>query len=186
MPNRVSQIILLCEDEAHERLAKAYFKAAGLQTQAPYVNALVASRLQFGGNDAWVLQEFPRQLHACRQRNKRAKTLLVVLIDADQFSVDERRQHLLDRLGPASVETLRPSDPVVIVIPKRHVETWIRVLLGEVVTEEEDCMSRAKPTKDDLRRAAQALFAWSRLNATPGANCVQSLLAALPGWKQIG
>jgi len=186
MTERVSQTILLCEDELHERLTKAYFKKCGLPYQSPQLKTLVASRQQRGGNDSWVLNEFPRQLHACRQRQKKAKTLLIVLIDADHYSVEDRRRQLTGRLTAAGFEPYGEKEPLVLLIPKRHIETWIRALLGEQVTEEQDCKTWKEPTRDDIRRAADALFAWSRANATPGPTCLESLHAALPEWRRIG
>ncbi|MBI3467104.1 MAG: hypothetical protein HY000_29170 [Planctomycetes bacterium] len=186
MSERVSQTILLCEDELHERFTKAYLKRCGLPYQSPQIKALVASREQQGGNDSWVLNEFPRQLHACRQRQKRAKTLLIALIDADNHSVDDRRRQLLQRVESAGFEAFGADEPAAVLIPKRHIETWIRALLSESVSEEQDCKTWQKPTKDELHRAAETLFAWSRPNATPGPTCVQSLKTALPEWKKIG
>jgi hypothetical protein len=185
MSDRVSQTILLCEDEAQERMTKAYLKRCGLPHQSPYVKALVASRQQQGGNDAWVLNQFPRQLHACRQRQKKAKTLLIVLIDADNHAVGDRRRQLLDRVTSAGLEEYGANEPAVLLIPKRHIETWIRALLGKTVTETEDCKSWNKLERETLRQAAEVLFAWSRPNATPGSTCVPSLEAALPEWKRI-
>jgi hypothetical protein len=186
MSDRVSQTILLCEDEVHERLTKAYLKRCKLPYQAPQVKALVASRQQKGGNDSWVLHEFPKQLHACRQRQKKAKTLLIVLIDADNYSVEERQRQLMNRLTLEGYEVLGNDDPVALLIPKRHIETWIRALLGENVTEEQECKARQDTTREEIRGAVEALFDWSRANAIPGPSCVPSLRTALPAWRAIG
>jgi hypothetical protein len=187
MSDRVSQTILLCEDDEHERLIKAYLKRCGLRFQSPNVKSLVACREQQGGNDAWVLNRFPKELHACRQRQKRkGKTLLIVLIDADKYSVDDRRRQLLERAKSAGLEQFAENEPVALLIPKRHIETWIRALLSETVTEEQDCKTWHVPTREEIRQAAQTLYEWSRPKATPGPSCVQSLRAALPEWRKIG
>lgn len=187
MSERVSQTILLCEDEAHERFVTAYMKRCGLATDARSLTRLVASRKQHGGNDHWVLNEFPKQLHACRQRQKaKAETLLIVMIDADKQSVQERRRQLLERLKSAGFEDFSANEPAVLLIPKYHVETWIRALTGEMVDETEDCKPWEKIEKGVLQNAAQTLFDWSRANAIPGPTCVQSLKTALPDWKKIG
>src|SRR5436190_113502 len=112
MSRRVSQTVLLCEDEAHERIVKAFMKECGLE--------------EFG-----------------------------------------------------------QEEPAVLLIPKRHIETWIDVLLGKVVTEDENCKTHDRRSKEEIRKAAQALFAWSRPNATPDRNCVDSLKAALSEWRKI-
>jgi hypothetical protein len=186
MSERVSQVILLCEDETHERLAKAYMKECGHKNLERLVRTFVASRLQQGGNVGWVKTEFPRQLRACRQRHKKAKTLLVVLVDADNLTVEDRRRQLFDKIESEGLEELGQNDPAALLIPKRHVETWIRALLGESVSEDQVCKTHQKPTREEMRLAAKTLFEWSRPNATPGPTCVASLKAALPEWRKIG
>jgi hypothetical protein len=186
MSDRASQIILLCEDELHERLVKAYMKECGLETQEPCVRSLVASRLVQGGNVDWVLREFPGQVQACRQRQKRAKTLLVVMADADKYTVQQRLQHFNDRLQQQGAEPLGAEDPIILLIPRRHGETWLASLLGKIVTEEEDCKGWNKPTKDEIRQAASTAYQWARPNAKPGATCVSSLKQALADWHRIG
>ena len=161
MSDRVSRTILLCEDELHERLARAYMERCGLSARPPLLFPLVASRMQHGGNVDWVLREFPKQLYACRQRQKKARTLLIVLVDADKFAVDERRRQLDARLTQAGYEALHETDPVVLLIPRRHVETWICSLLGKAVTEDEDCKDWDKPTRAEIRQAAHTVYQWA-------------------------
>jgi hypothetical protein len=186
MSDRVSETVLLCEDDAQERFTKAYLKKCGLPCQSPYVRSLVASREKKGGNDAWVLDRFPKELNACRQRNKKAKTRLLVLIDADKHSVEDRRRQLTERVKLAGFEEFGKNEPAELLIPKRQIETWIRALRGEIVTEDQDCKGWEKLDKEQLRLAAQTLYDWSRPNATLGSTCVPSLQAALPQWRRIG
>lgn len=183
MSNRASQIILLCEDEEQERLAKQYMRQCDLDTERRVVSK-VASRS--GGNDSWVLNEFSKELDACRKRNTRTKTLLVVMIDADKFTVEDRSQQLSKRVKSAELEEISNNDPLALLIPKRNIETWICALLGETVDEQTDYKKKKKPTRDDFRKAAQMLYQWTRPKAALGKTCVPSLAAALPEWKKIG
>lgn len=187
MSERVSRTILLCEDALHERLVKAYLRECDLPTQQPYLLSKVASRMAKGGNIGWVLQRFPPELHACRRRSKKARTLLICMADADEFPVSDRRQHFNTRLKEEGYEEFAVDDPLLaLLIPRRHVETWIRSLLGEKMTEEEDCKSGLKLDKEQLRRAASTLREWARPGAKPGPTCVPSLEAALAAWRAIG
>jgi hypothetical protein len=128
----------------------------------------------------WVLQQFPIELRACRQRhNVRANTLLIAVADADNYEVAERRNHF--QLEPP----ISPNDPVVILIPKRHVETWIRTALGSVVNERDD-YKNPKLEKTEIRQAANAIHAWARDNPPPVATIVPSLRTALSEWRRIG
>ena len=178
MSDRFSEIILLCEDDGHAMLVKWYLKECGLKTASPNLRVRTASRVVHGGNITWVLEEFPKELPACRNRNLRARTLLIVVIDSDNHEVEDRRGHL--RADPP----VSDADQVVVLIPKRHVETWIRAALGQTVDEIEDCK---RPTLDrsEIRMAAKQIYDWARDNPMPGPTCVPSLHAAFPEWRKI-
>ena len=181
MGDRVSRTILLCEDDPHAQLVRAYMDRCGLNTREPYLHPRVASREVHGGNVNWVIQEFPKELHACRQRHiAHANTMLIVVADADEFDVAVRRSHLMVLPPPAA------TDPLVILIPKRHIETWIRAALGEQVTEAEDCKKNRPVRKSEVREAARSIHGWARGNPQPSDTCVQSLRDALPDWRRIG
>jgi hypothetical protein len=127
-----------------------------------------------------VLREFPKELEACRRRHvTHANTRLIVVIDADQFEVGERRSHL-DRATQRSA-----TDPVVLLIPKRHIETWVRAALGQVVNETDD-YKFPELKRPQFRAAAEQIYSWARDNPKPGPTCVPSLKQAMPDWKEIG
>ena len=183
MNSRASEIILLCEDQAQERLTRSYLKRCNVGDLEHVLSRRV------GGGYTRVLDLFPIELRACRQRHKtKAKTLLIVLVDADNEAVENRRCQLLERAKSAGLEQFGDNEPAVLLIPKRHIETWICALLGKTVTEQQDCKSSKKPDKEEFRQAAQTLFDWSRPNATPGPTLqsVPSLQTSLPDWRRIG
>lgn len=187
MSNRVSKVVLLCEDEAHSRLFRAYLKQVGIPNIDRIMTAEVASQKVHGGNVGWVLDHFPRELYACRKRQTEAETLLVVMIDADEGTVEDRRKQLDNRARREKMEPLSTDDPTLaLLIPKRNVETWIRSLLGESATEIEDYKQGKKSTPSQYNDAARTLYAWSRPNATPGITCTMSLGVSLSDWHRIG
>jgi hypothetical protein len=115
-------------------------------------------------------------MEACRKRHAaHAKTLLIVIVDADQSTVADRRAQLQTNTG----------DPVVALIPKRHIETWIRSGLGQAVNEI-DSYKNPAPKKADITAAANQIHGWARGNPVPGATCVDSLRASLPGFRTLG
>ena len=154
-------------------------KKCGLDTVPPSFLPRNASREVQGGNVGWVLREFPRELEACRRRQAaHANTLLIVVVDADDFTVEERRGHL----NPAN--GLSAADPLVILIPKRHVETWIRAALNQDVNET-DGYKNPTPEKSEIRAAANQIHRWARGNPMPGPTCTDSLRVSLPEWRKI-
>lgn len=179
MSDRVSETVVLCEDDPQARLVRSYLKKCGLKAKEPFLIARVASREVHGGNVGWVIKEFPKELIACRQRHIRARTLLIVVVDADNLTVSDRQQQL-DTSGAGPGE-----DPLVVLIPKRHIETWIRNALGNEVNEAASYKSPA-PKKSEIKEAAGRIHGWARNTPEPGQICVDSLRASLPEWRRIG
>jgi len=170
----------LCEDDPQERLVRFYMHQCGLKTNPPYILPLNASREVHGGNVTWVIREFPRQLEACRKRHTtNANTLLIVVVDADHKEVEHRGAELV--CDPP----VKAGDPLVVLIPRRHIETWIRSALGITVDETSD-YKKPDPTKSDVRSAASTIHGWARATPKPISTCVPSLRMALPEWRKIG
>ena len=182
MSERVSSIIILCEDDAHSALVRSYMKECGLNAESPCCKPIVASREVHGGNVKWVLNEFPRQFAAVQARHKaHANTLLIVVADADDQSVSDR----INQLRRSSPHT--NSDPVVLLIPKRNVETWIRLALNpkELLTESDDYKPR-RLDKSQLRAAAKQIHTWVHSEPKPDFITVPSMAESLSQWRRIG
>jgi hypothetical protein len=180
--DRISEVIVLCEDDPQARLIRAYLEICGRHGR---VSSKVASRQVHGGNVGWVIAQFPQELRACRQRNKRSKTLLIVMVDADDHPPAERYRQLCEQVEKAGIDPCSADDPAVVLIPKRQVETWIRCALGDAVDEEQDCKLPKEPDKSTCRRAVKAIYDWSRPNVQRPAHLIPSLAAALDDWRRI-
>lgn len=155
---------------------RSYLKKCGLNTEPPGLIPRNASREVHGGNVGWVLREFPKELEACRRRHvTHASTLLIIVVDADDYTVAERRGHLNQE---------NPDDPTVVLIPKRHIETWILAALGHTVNES-DSYKKQEPKRSEIRVAANQIHGWARDNPKAGPTCVDSLRVSLPGWRKI-
>lgn len=184
MAKRVSQAILLCEDAMHFSLMRAFLKCAGIHNVDRIFRDHVASRETEGGNVGWVLKNFPTQLSALRARRSRAESMLIVMVDADETSCEERLRELSARVKADGLEPLEP-DEIKLLVPKRNVETWIMSLRGIDVNEHDDYKKRQAPSRDELKQAASSLYDWSRANAQLKNSCVPSLHQSLPVWRSI-
>jgi hypothetical protein len=60
---------------------------------------------------------------------------LVVAIDADISTVAQRENELETALAEVGELRRQADEAIVLLIPKRHIETWILCLLGEHVDE---------------------------------------------------
>jgi len=179
VPDRTSMIILLCEDDLQEQLVVAYLKRCGIETASPVLVRKNPSRTVHGGNVTWVIREFPKEFEAVRKRHEsRANTLLIVVVDADNKDVTERARDLTDG------SLIGNGRPLLLLIPKRHIETWIRSALGDNVDE---TSNYKKPPigKSEVREAAKTIHGWARDVPPAGQSCAPSLRDALPNWRKL-
>jgi len=138
-----------------------------------------------GSGEKYVRDQYARQVQACRSSlGRRASALLVVMVDADMETTQRRASQLSDALRAASMNRRRNSEPIAVLIPKRHVETWIRALLGDQVDELTD-YTWPTPTAKEIKDAAGELFKWTHPGAGPRATSSPSLTASLPEWQKI-
>ena len=75
----------------------------------------------------------PIELMAMRNALSKA---LVVMTDADTMSVAERIETLRRKCIDEGVEWRRGAEAVLLIIPKRNIETWLAYLRGETVDDE--------------------------------------------------
>jgi hypothetical protein len=82
-------------------------------------------------------------------------------------------------------ETVRVSERIARLVPKRNIETWILCLNEQEVNEETDY----KRTRDDwnelIPQAAETLFQWTRSRAEPPNHCVDSLRSGVSELKRL-
>ena len=142
---------------------------------------LPASR---GGGSQYVREQFPKQVAACRGRH--AKNLLIVITDADNLSATAREKTLHRELIQKHRDVIGAEEPVIILIPKWQVETWVKCLLGQSVLESDKNSDKPTVTAEEIKIASGTLHEWARPKASVGDTCVASLRSALPRWLRIG
>ena len=139
MSNRASQIILLCEDKLHEVFVRRFLKAWGVVglNYKIYVKPYPESS---GCGSQFVISNFPDQLTAIRSRRDTVKVLIVV-IDADNKTVEERKRELektLEEVEP-KMSKVAADEHVCCVIPKWSIDTWLAYLQDGNASEDESC-----------------------------------------------
>lgn len=134
-------IILRCEDRLHSCFVRYFLESLGFRT--PDFDAKF-SPTDNGSAEQWVREQLPDQLRALRSRGGR--TLLIIVTDADKYTVTERKQGLLGSLDARNVARPSENEGVFYVIPKWAIETWLGYL--EHGTFDEDKKIVHKPYKD--------------------------------------
>lgn len=133
MSQRRVQIVILCEDRQQEVFARHFLKMRGF-------TGIIRAKICPAGSQSgeqFVRTQYPMEVKAYRQNKNRVSIGLVVLIDADKCTLQERLNQLADALSEDSQTERRWDEAIAIFIPKRNIETWIHHLQGEVVNEED-------------------------------------------------
>lgn len=127
--SKASQIVVLCEDRAHEVFAKRFLKKGwGVKPRAIRVRDYPSGK---GSGKKHVEDSVAQEAKALRARS--ASTILLVIQDADELSVDQAKSNLEEKLLPPRED----NEPIACIIPKWHIQTWIAYLDGEKVNESE-------------------------------------------------
>ena len=141
------RIVLLCEDAATNTfvrrfLSKRNFSQRDIQT-IPFTS---------GSAEYWVRKKYPNELKAiCSRQN----VFLIVVIDADTHTTQSRRSQLDDECRTQQVPARKSEDPVIIIVPRRNIETWFAYLDGISVDEEKKYPRR---TSTEQRFFADKLY----------------------------
>jgi hypothetical protein len=168
-----SLVIVLVEDERHRMLIRRYLVECKLKEHAIRIHQSPSGR---GSAEAWVLKEFVRETDACRNRQKRARTALVVMIDADNHTVPDRFNQLDQVLREQGKPTVGEGEGIARLVPRRNVETWILCLNNEQdVDEDTDYKWQRRTWHQLIPPAAEMLCHWTQPNAQPPDRCVDSL-----------
>lgn len=128
------RVWLLCEDAAHERFARTYLRTRGVNTRQLFPLPLTSR----GSGEHYVRTKYAREVRALRARGHDAQVALVVVTDADQGTVAARRASLEEALHTDGLAARTPVERIVLLIPKRNVETWVTYLNGNAVDESAD------------------------------------------------
>ena len=141
MPERIANKIILAEDREQQNLVRRYLERCGHGTGVRFEP--LPAKGPGGSGEKYVRDHYTKQVQACRSAlGRRASALLIVIIDADTETTQRRAAQLSDTLKAAGMQGREDGEPIVVLIPKRHVETWIRALLGNQVDEKTDYKKR--------------------------------------------
>lgn len=130
--NRV-QIVILCEDLQQQVFAYHFLKKRGFNLDPKNVTIRTSPKGK-GSGEQLVIKRYAAEVKAYRSKNYRSG-MLVVLIDADNGTVENRLQQLNNALIEDSQEPRQPNERIAIFVPKRNIETWVHYLQGETVNE---------------------------------------------------
>ncbi len=143
----MADAVVLSEDQGLQNLAYRWLVARGVDSHRIRRLPLPAGR---GAGDAYVLEQYPKEVADQRARARRVTRSLVVAIDADRYRVASRLAGLDRALEEAGMEPRGAGERICVLVPRRNCETWIHFLACHAVDEDSDY----KPIyADDLAKA---------------------------------
>ncbi|MCX7806890.1 MAG: hypothetical protein N3A38_17135 [Planctomycetota bacterium] len=129
--SRIANVVILCEDSQHEAFIRRFLRCAGVEmSNQPRVEKAPGGR---GAGAQFVRERFPVELKYYRNHSHRAGQVLIVMLDADRYEVDERVRWI-DGAVPEN-QRRRPDERVAVFVPARNIETWLAYLSGQEVNE---------------------------------------------------
>ena len=176
--SKPSRVVVLAEDERHQRFVRYYLYRIGHTRHDLRFEPLPSGR---GCGEQWVRERYAAAVRAYRGR--RAKTALIVAMDADVGDVDRRLVQLRSALSQAGWDARADGEAIAHLIPRRSIETWILCLTGSQVDEVTDYSREA--VDGQIAAAALTFFNGSRDNAVRPAHWVASLLSAIPEIRRL-
>ncbi len=174
-------MVVLAEDARQQRFVRRYLYRLGYNHYQIEFEPPVSGR---GSGEQWVRARYARTVLAYRAQTRRVSTALVVVIDADKGGVAGRHQQFQASLRESRVTSRGGDEPVVHLIPKRNIETWVLFLTGVEVDEETDYHDRLR-LDERIDTAATAFFDGSRANTKPPDHWIASLLLAIPEVQRL-
>lgn len=156
---RSVEIVVRCEDAAHERFARDALRTLKFKLQRVRIWMCPPGKQDAAG---WVLNGYCRAVKEVRKRrNMGQRAALIAIIDADNETVDKRVREL------ESKKKRHKDDRVAHWIPKRCIETWILNLgANESIPENDEenrnglknRLERIERERPTVRKQAAAAF----------------------------
>jgi hypothetical protein len=175
-----SLVIVLLEDDHQKMLIYRYLINCGLNRHAI---AIYRSPSGEGSAERWVRQRFVKETNVYRSRQ--ARTALIVMIDADTRTVQDRLNQLDQALRDSGSRIVVETERIARLVPKRNVETWILCLNEQSVDEETDYKRTGYNWNELIPIASETLCQWTRSQAEPPNHCVGSLRTGVRELKRL-
>jgi hypothetical protein len=158
MGSRRVNTVILCEDLQQAVFVRRFLIGAG--RAEPRAIAIKHCPKGRGCGFQHVLENFPTEVKAFRSKSSYLTLCLIVVIDADNCSVEQRICQLDDCLRSTGQSLRTDEERIVILIPKRNIESWIYYLMGQEVDETTTYNKLTQET--DCLPAVRRLVEWFR------------------------
>ena len=143
---------VFCEDKLTHCFIRRFLLAQGISGRKIFPLPLPAA----GCGEQYVREKLPKYLQVLRSKSYDSN-VLVVAIDADKKTPLERKSQLNEACGAAQIPVRTETDKMLVFVPKRNLETWVKYFGGEVVDEEQDYAHFLNGHESDCYPAAKKM-----------------------------
>lgn len=156
------EVIILCEDIDQERFIREYLICCGLDDRKIKDFGNPKGKT-IKNNNALIVKHYPELIKSYRSRNYR-NIAVVVMIDADEDSLDDRMRSLniaLDETaGNLNKDPRFSNEKIAIFVPARNIETWFHYInsdmSGQEYNEITDYKDKKMSTKERIELAKKS------------------------------
>jgi hypothetical protein len=177
---RIAEVVIVAEDLRQVNFVRRSLRCVESNRQVRVVRSPTGT----GSGEQFVRQQYSKEVERYRNRSTRRKAALIAVIDADTNTVAYREQQLENELKSDGQAKRKESEKIALLIPKRHIETWIACLTGEEVNETADYKS-TKDIEGKIKKAAEKFYDWSRDDYSLPDRCVPSLQNGLKEIRRV-
>lgn len=164
--NKRVNVVILCEDQQHFSFAYAFLRKWGIEGRN--IKPVIAPPGE-GAGEQYVRENFPNELRAFRSKSHDPNQRLIVIIDADAGTVNDKiaglkkacREHKGEKGNSTPVDFRNSDEKVGVFVPKWKIETWVDYIVNRNSVDENEQYSRSKKEKYsyDKNNEAIKLFA---------------------------
>lgn len=124
------QIDVLAEDNSLVSFCLKIVMKLGIQTNRKKIFVEPVPRKDAGFT--WVHRKYPQLIKRHRARATSTSVAFVVGIDSDKKTFAERASEFDKKLEVQGMPKRQDDEQIVLVIPKRNIETWVKYFTGPV------------------------------------------------------
>lgn len=158
MNRKASKVIAICEDFQHRVFLYRMLKQVGFTKYDIDIDNAPPGR---GSAEQFVRERYPIEVKEYRRRVNSLGVRLIVMIDADSYTFQDRQQQLAQSLSDAGVERRDSRECIALLIPRRNIETWIHSLFGTPV-DETTAYSKFRNRESECQPAVDQLLEYLR------------------------
>lgn len=141
---RKAEFVILCEDAQHECFIRRYLRTLGFNHRQFRVRPYPAGSRS---GEQWVRETYPVEVRALRRQANHTSASLIAVTDADTLSVEQRTKQLDDALHAAGITRRQGHERIVLVVPRRNIESWVHFAETQQIDETTDFKPRYRDTK---------------------------------------